>query len=95
MAHKHDSGDAANNGFWHSRYAVGLIVIGAVAGYFLVTEHWAHILGILPYVLLLACPLMHLFMHHGHGSHGHAGHDHHHGSDAQGEDKPNNRNRGN
>lgn len=44
-----------------------------VAGYFLFTEHRAHVLGILPYLLLLACPLMHLFMHHGHG--GHEGHD--------------------
>jgi len=25
----------------------------------------------LPYLLLLACPLMHLFMHHGHGGHQH------------------------
>jgi hypothetical protein len=24
----------------------------------------------LPFLLLLACPLMHLFMHHGHGGHG-------------------------
>lgn len=42
----------------------------AVAGFFLFTEHRAHALGILPYLLLLACPLMHLFMHHGHGGHG-------------------------
>lgn len=28
-----------------------------------------HIVGVLPYVLLLACPLMHLF---GHGHHHHA-----------------------
>ena len=28
-----------------------------------------HALGALPYLLLLACPLMHLFMHHGHGGH--------------------------
>lgn len=41
----------------------------AVAGFFLFTEHRAHVLGILPYLLLLACPLMHLFMHHGHGNH--------------------------
>jgi hypothetical protein len=27
-------------------------------------------LGVLPFLLLLACPLMHLFMHHGHGGHG-------------------------
>jgi hypothetical protein len=30
------------------------------------------LLGILPYLLLLACPLMHVFMHRGHG----AGHKH-------------------
>lgn len=38
----------------------------AVAGFFLFTEHRAHVLGILPFLFLLACPLMHLFMHHGH-----------------------------
>lgn len=41
----------------------------AVAGFFLFTEHRAHVLGVLPYLFLLACPLMHLFMHHGHGEH--------------------------
>lgn len=68
--------------FWRSRYAIGLIVIGAVAGYFLLTEHLAHVVGALPFLLLLACPLMHVFMHHGHGGHG--GHGHHdHGSGHQ------------
>jgi hypothetical protein len=44
----------------------------AIAGFLLFTEHRAHVLGILPYLLLLACPLMHSFMHHGHhDSHGH------------------------
>lgn len=45
------------------------VLIGflAIAGFFLFTEHRAHVLGILPYLFLLACPLMHLFMHHGHG----------------------------
>lgn len=39
----------------------------------LTSQHLQHVLGILPYVLLLACPLMHLF---GHGHHHHsAGHD--------------------
>src|SRR5262249_22837788 len=53
----------------------GLVLIGflAIGGFFLVIEHGAHVLGALPWLLLLACPLMHLFMHHGHG--GHAGHD--------------------
>jgi hypothetical protein len=43
----------------------------AIALFFLWTEHRAHLLGVLPYLLVLACPLMHLF-HHGHG-HGHHG----------------------
>ncbi|UXI66066.1 DUF2933 domain-containing protein [Tahibacter amnicola] len=42
----------------------------AIAGFFLVTEHGAHLLGVLPYLLILACPLMHIFGHHGH-SHEH------------------------
>jgi hypothetical protein len=41
--------------------------------FYLVTEHTAYVLGALPFLLLLSCPLMHLFMHHGHGGHG--GHD--------------------
>lgn len=46
----------------------------AIAGYFLLTEHRAHVVPYLPFLLLLACPLMHLFMHGGHGGHG--GHEH-------------------
>ncbi|MBI3101146.1 MAG: DUF2933 domain-containing protein [Burkholderiales bacterium] len=81
MDHGHP-GHEAPPGFWRSRYAVGLIVIGAVAAYFLLTEHLAHVVGALPYLLLLACPLMHIFMHHGHGHH-------HVGSDADaGSKKP-------
>jgi hypothetical protein len=57
--------------FWRSRYAIGVVVMGAVAGYFLLTEHLAHTLGALPLLLLAACPLMHLFMHHGHAGHEH------------------------
>jgi hypothetical protein len=50
------------------RTPFGLAVCGflVVAGFFLITEHTAHVFGILPYLLLLACPLMHV-MHHGHG----------------------------
>lgn len=33
----------------------------AIALFFLLTEHRAHLFGMLPYLLLLACPLMHLF----------------------------------
>ena len=57
-----------------SRSGVALIAFLGVAGVSLVTEHRAHVLGILPYLLLLACPLIHLF--HGRGRHG-SGHDDH------------------
>ncbi|MGL6325675.1 DUF2933 domain-containing protein [Aeromonas rivipollensis] len=63
--HEHNQSDEP--GFWRSRTGVAFIIIGSVAGYFLVTEHWAHFMGALPYLLLLACPLMHVFMHGGHG----------------------------
>lgn len=46
-----------------------------LAAFYLVAEHRAHLLGALPWLLLLACPLMHLFMHHGGHRHGHGGHD--------------------
>ncbi len=53
--------------FWKSRYAVGFLMFAAVAVYFLWAEHRAHLLGALPFLFILACPLMHVFMHHGHG----------------------------
>lgn len=70
-------------GFWNTRYAVGFTVIGAIAGYFLLTEHLAHVVGALPLLFLLACPLMHIFMHHGHG-----GHDRQHGDHSAKDDQP-------
>jgi hypothetical protein len=48
---------------------VVFLALGAIALFYLITEHQAHLFGVLPYLLLLACPLMHLFMHHGHGGH--------------------------
>jgi hypothetical protein len=54
------------------RSRTGLVLLGflAIAGFFLITEHTAHFFGALPFLLLLCCPLMMLFMHGGHGSHG-------------------------
>jgi hypothetical protein len=44
--------------------------IAAVALLAIAIDHRAHALGVLPYLLLLACPFMHL-LHGGH--HGHSG----------------------
>lgn len=52
--------------FGLSRSNVVLIAFIAIGGFYLVTEHRAHLLGWWPFLLILACPLMHLFMHHGH-----------------------------
>ena len=49
------------------------VAFAAIAGFFLFTEHRAHLFGVLPFLLLLACPLMHLFHHGGHGG-GHGSH---------------------
>jgi hypothetical protein len=39
-------------------YKVGLWGAIGIIGYFLVTEHRAHMFSFLPFVLLLACPFM-------------------------------------
>lgn len=79
-AHEHSPGhdrlrhsESDRPSFWTSR--AGLVAIGflAIIGFLLFMEHRAHVLGALPYLLILACPLMHLFMHGSHGGHGHGG----------------------
>ena len=71
MEHKHESD---SDGAIKSKANIALIVFLGIAAFFLLTEHRAHLAGwfvFWPYLLLLACPLMHLFMH---GGHGHGGH---------------------
>lgn len=54
----------------------GWAVLGLAAllgGYFVIW-HGAHLAAVLPFLVLAACPLMHIFMHKGHG--------HHYGQDA-------------
>ena len=69
---------STEGGFFRSRAGLVLIGFAIVAAYYLWTEHRVHLLSALPLLLLLSCPLMHLFMHGGHGGHGgHKGHDAH------------------
>ncbi len=56
-----------------SRSNWALLAFLAIGGFFLLTEHRAHVLGALPFLLLLACPLLHLFHHGGHGEGSHCG----------------------
>lgn len=43
-----------------------LVGVASAALFYLLREHWGHVFGLLPYLLFLACPVMHLFMHAGH-----------------------------
>jgi hypothetical protein len=54
-----------------SRTRSALIAAVAVGAAFIAYDHRVHVVGALPYLLLLACPLMHLFMMHGHGGQAH------------------------
>jgi Protein of unknown function (DUF2933) len=56
---------------WPWPAKISFFALLAIAAFFLISEHWAHLTGILPWFLILLCPLLHLFMHGGHGGHGH------------------------
>jgi hypothetical protein len=66
---EHEHGNASFSVF-SSRANIVLLGFLAIAGYFLVIEHWAHVVPFLPWALVLACPLMHVFMHGGRGGRG-------------------------
>ena len=57
---------------WRRPTGMALATAALIGAFYLLREHWGHVLGLWPYLLLLACPLMHLM--HGHGGHGHGGH---------------------
>lgn len=66
---KYPGGESPPQGSFRGKITFAVFL--AIASFFLLTEHRAHAFGFLPYLLLLACPLMHLFHH---GGHGHGGH---------------------
>ena len=76
------TGTGSSGGWLRERSTWALLAFLGIAGFFLLTEHRAHLFGVLPYLLLLACPLIHLFGHGGHSGDGgggaqggHSGHD--------------------
>mgnify|MGYP001167885605 CR=1 FL=1 len=66
-----------SSSFWLTPNGIGAMGLIAAVSYFLFMEHRQHLFQFLPFLILLLCPLMHIFMHggHGHGSGGHGGHD--------------------
>jgi len=64
MPHDPQHAPAASNPW---RFWPVLLLFAAIALFFLWEEHQAHLLVALPYLIVLLCPLLHLFMHRGHG----------------------------
>ena len=56
--------------FWSTPTGWAALGLIGSASYFLLMEHTQHVFQFLPFLILLLCPLMHVFMH---GSHGHGG----------------------
>ena len=52
-----------------SVFVMTLAALASVILFYILREHWAHVFGILPYLLFLVCPAMHYVMH---GRHGHS-----------------------
>jgi len=70
MDHTAHNESSAPNGAAPRRclWRAALLMVVLIAAFFVLREHWGHIAGSWPYLLLLACPVMHLF--HRHGGHG-------------------------
>lgn len=55
--------------FWRSPLGWLCAALIAVAAGFAATGHAAHVLGVLAWLAILACPLLHVFLHRRHASH--------------------------
>lgn len=62
----------ARPSFWKSPFGIIATVVAIAASIYLYVVHKDHVLALLPYAFLAACPLMHMFMHRGHGHEGHS-----------------------
>lgn len=62
--------------FWLTPQGLAALIFIACPSYFLFIEHQEHIFQALPYLIILLCPLMHMFLHGRHGHHHSASHDH-------------------
>ena len=59
--------------FFGTKFGLLVSLLLAGLGIYLLWTHTGHVLAALPYLILLACPLMHFFHHgHGHEQHGEA-----------------------
>jgi hypothetical protein len=66
--HDHPAPGAAPYRRWSRGGALAFGGFLLIAAFLLFSEHRAHLFGWLPFLLLAACPLLHVFHHRGHGS---------------------------
>ena len=66
---------SGQEGWLNSRRVIILCATVGIIGAVFLTGHSNHLIAALPYLLLLACPFMHFFMHRGHGPSGKDGTD--------------------
>ena len=65
MEHQHATNASISKiPLWKRPTGIALLMVLVIGAFFQLREHWGHIFGFWPYLLLLVCPLMHLF--HGH-----------------------------
>jgi hypothetical protein len=69
--------------FWKTPFGIAATLVAVATSGYLWFTHQDHVLALLPYAVLAACPLMHMFMHRGHGHGGHS-----RGEDRSGHDAP-------
>jgi hypothetical protein len=63
--------------FWKSPFGMVCTLLAIAASVYLYVAHKDHVLALLPYAVLAACPLMHMFMHRGHHRHDQHSHGEH------------------
>lgn len=83
MKHDHSTGDPQTRGDTNGpcpqrplNLRIAFWALLAIAAFYLLAEHRAHLvlglpyLSFLPFLLLAVCPLLHMYGHGGHGGHG-------------------------
>ena len=66
MSHQHNTAHTPQLDSPLKRYKFIFLAFLAIGFFYLAVEHTAHLFGYLPLLFLLACPLLHVFMHGGH-----------------------------
>lgn len=61
------SREQRGNELWKRRGRWVFWAFALIAAAYLIAEHRAHLTTALPFLVILACPLLHMFMHRGHG----------------------------